>query len=380
MEEVYQIASQTAWIIPGMFLLITAIQLFYYWFFFSRVAFFKHKPPAFSYPPVSVVICARNEFTNLEENLPLILSQDYPHFEVVVVDDGSDDESNYLLQDLCKQYPLLRVVSLRPNINFFKGKKFPLSMGIKSAKHELLLLTDADCRPASDQWIKNMTRHFNGAPRVILGYGAYQHLPGFLNKLIRFDTLWVALQYLSLALAGLPYMGVGRNLSYHRQLFYKVKGFTSHYKVMSGDDDLFVNQVANAGNLSVEISPESHTISVPKKTFSSWFRQKSRHMTTGTYYKKKHQWLLGIFGISQLLFYPLLVAALLLAPSDLILLIIAAAFVVRTLCLMIIVKYVSGRLNEPKLFLYSPLLDGIMTLLNVMFSLSALLVKKNKWK
>lgn len=253
-------------------------------------------------------------------------------------------------------------------------------MGIKSAKNELLLLTDADCRPATKQWIKSIVRHYSGSPDIVLGYGAYEKTPGFLNKLIRFDTMIVALQYLGMALAGKPYMGVGRNLSYNRKLFFQAKGFTSHYKIMSGDDDIFINQVATSSNCAVEISPDSHTISIAKKDFSSWFKQKSRHMTTGSHYKKNHKVILGIFAISQILFYPLFVALLFFSYPKYLLPAALAIFIIRTMCLMIIVKYASMRLNETKLFLYSPLLDGAMTFLNLMFSFSALFVRRSKWK
>ena len=380
MEWLSGIEIEINWVFLGIFILITTIQLFYYWYFFSRVSFFRKKPAGFIYPPVSVVISAKNEYLNLQANLPHILEQDYPDFEVIVVNDGSDDESDFLLHDLCNTYSRLKVINLQPNVNFFRGKKFPLSLGIKSASHELLLLTDADCCPASPHWIRNIVQNYTGSKEVVLGYGGYRMYPGLLNKLIRFDTFWVGLQYLGMALAGKPYMGVGRNLSYNRRLFYKTKGFTSHYRVMSGDDDLFINQVANKANTAVEISPESHTLSEPKKCFQSWLAQKSRHLTTGIYYRKQHKWLLGIFGSSQLVFYPLLIGLLLWFPPGMMMMITLALLLVRTISLMIIVKYASKRLNEKKLFLYSPVLDALLTGLNMLFSFSALFVRENKWK
>jgi glycosyltransferase involved in cell wall biosynthesis len=375
-----QILQEKQLIVLVAFLLITAIQLFYFWYFFSRVAFLGKRSSVNGFPPVSVIVSARNEYHNLQKNLPFLLQQDYPQYEVVVVDDGSDDESGFLLQDMKSKYPALKVVSLRANVNFFKGKKFPLSIGIKSASYEHLLLTDADCRPAADQWIKAMAGNFSEKSKIILGYGAYEKQPGFLNKLIRYDSLIVALQYMGFALAGKPYMGVGRNLCYHRQLFYNAKGFTSHYKIMSGDDDLFINQVAAKENTVIQISHESHTVSEPEGSFRRWLQQKKRHLSTGIHYKINHKWLLGTFGISQLLFYPLFIWLLIAFPSAEILAVSAASFLLRTVCLLIIIKYASEKLNEAKLFLYSPLLDVAITFLNLIFSISALFARKNRWK
>ena len=279
------------------------VQMLYYWGVFSRLAFYRKKASDKSlYRPVSVVISAKNEFLNLQQNLPLILEQEYPDFEVVIVNDCSDDDTDYLLRDLVKRYDKLKVVNITNNVNFFTGKKFPLSMGIKSAKNEFLLLTDADCRPNSKNWIHEMQSNYTDKTSIVLGYGAYEKKKGFLNKLIRYDSLRIAIEYFSLALSGFPYMGVGRNLSYTKKLFFENKGFTSHYRIKSGDDDLFINQAATSNNTRIEISTDSHTISEPKTNLNDWIKQKKRHLTTGKYYKTKHKFILGLFALSQLLF------------------------------------------------------------------------------
>lgn len=369
-----------AWIGYVLFLLASLTQLYFYWGGFRRAAFFR--PPAktgFS-GPVSIVICARNEYHNLETNLPFVLNQDYSTFEVVVVDDGSDDESDILLQKLQTEHPHLKVVRLKENVNFFKGKKLALSVGIKSAAHDHILLTDADCRPASPHWITRMADNFGEQSEIILGYGAYGKRPGLLNLLIRYDTFFIALQYFGLALAGKPYMGVGRNLAYHRSLFYRVRGFTSHYKVMSGDDDLFVNQVATSRNAAVELHPHSHTVSVPKTSFRSWFRQKRRHMGTGRYYKAAHKRRLGIFNLSQISFYPLLVFCMVSGWESLAGIAAAALFLLRTFSVQLIQYRFSLKLNERKIFPFSLLLDLIHPFLNFIFVFSNLSGTTRSWK
>lgn len=373
--------SQLALILFYAFVIIAAIQLLFYWIVFSRLAWYKKKVSNIPAEPVSIVICAKNEYYNLKDYLPLILTQEYPNFEVVVVNDCSDDDSHYLLKDFADEYPHLKIVNLYKNVNFFSGKKFPLSIGIKSAKNDILLLTDADCKPTSNQWLKNMQQHFTGKHDIVLGYGPFETAPGFLNQLIRFDTIHVAMQYLSLALAGSPYMGVGRNLAYRKSLFYKHKGFIDHYTTHSGDDDLFINQAATGVNTTIEIAEESHLLSKPKASFQSWMLQKKRHLTTGTLYKNKHKYILGIYSASQLFFWLLFPVALLfnLFHQDL-LLITLSAFAVRQISWMILFKLSMNKLKEKNLLLISPLLELIMIVLIPFIAFTNLFSKEIKWK
>lgn len=290
----------------------TAIQVFYYTWFFSRVAFYKQKEKAQSQThPVSVIICARDEDENLARNLPGVLVQTYPSsYEVVAVNDNSVDDSKYILQELKKTFKSLNVIELTQEAKLITGKKYPLSIGIKESRHEVLLLTDADCVPASEFWIQKMQNAYDDKIEIVLGYGAYVKRPGILNKLIRFETFHTALQYLSYALAGIPYMGVGRNLSYKKGLFFRNKGFSSINHIPSGDDDLFINKVATKNNTAVIIDPEAITRSVPKRTWRDWRKQKARHYTTAKFYKPKHKFLLGLYVATQFLFYPLFAATI----------------------------------------------------------------------
>lgn len=369
------------YILLSLLVIFTFIQLFYHWYYFSRI-FWRKVPISNSIPdlPVSVIICAKNEYSNLKENLPLILEQDYPDFEVILVNDFSQDDSYFLLKSYEEKYKNFRVVHLRENVNFFEGKKLALAVGIKSAKNEHLLLTDADCKPNSSQWIREMAKNFSATTEIVLGYGGYFARPGFLNKLIRFDTITIAMQYMGLALAGKPYMGVGRNLSYKKSLFFKSGGFTSHYKVKSGDDDLFINKVAGKKNTEVAIHPDSFTFSEAKRNFATWFRQKKRHMSTGKYYKSVHKYRLGMLSLSGTLFYLATIVLFLISKQSLTLLLVGLVFFTRALSMILLYYYCGKKFNEPKLFLYSPIFDILMIILNPLFALSNLFYKKNKWK
>lgn len=360
-----------------LFVLTVVVQLSFHWYIFSKLALYKTARQRTSNQGVSVVICGKNESANLKRNLPVILEQDYPNYEVVVVNDASSDDSELILEYLSKKYDHLKIIHLRQDLNFFRGKKFPLSIGIKSAKNDIILLTDADCTPAGKNWIRTMEKNFKKSKDIVLGYGAYEKSGGLLNRLIRYDTMNIAMQYFSFALNGLAYMGVGRNLSYRKSLFYSTKGFVTHYKVSSGDDDLFINQVANKENTSIEIQPGSFTISKPANSFGKWFRQKRRHLSTGKYYKAPYKLLLGMYSGSQIAFYTLLVFVILF-PFNWI--IAASVFAFRFISQIIILKKCSYKLNEKDLLVFSPVLEVLLILINLLLFITNLVFRQNKWK
>jgi glycosyltransferase involved in cell wall biosynthesis len=335
-------------IIFWVFAAVSCIQLLYYLFFFSRLAFYKQKKKLQTQEhPVSVIICARDEDENLARNLPGALVQNYrTSHEVIVVNDNSLDDTKYILQELKKTFKELHIVELTQEAKFITGKKYPLSIGIKEANHEIVLLTDADCVPASENWMQKMQEGFSDNTEIVLGYGAYQKQPGLLNKLIRFETFHTALQYLSYALAGLPYMGVGRNLSYKRDLFFKAKGFSSMNHVPGGDDDLFINKVAKGKNTAIVIDKEAHTLSVPKTTWGKWMQQKTRHYSTAKYYEPVFKFLLGLYSFTQFLFYPLFFTVLLFFNWQWALIIFGVRFLIQAIVFYKTMK----KLNEADLW------------------------------
>lgn len=348
------------------FAAVSAIQVFYYAWFFMRIAFFKSKTKQKTqHHPVSVIVCARDEDENLARNLPGLLVQSYPStYEVVVVNDNSLDDSKYILQELRKTFRSLHVVELTQEAVHISGKKYPLSVGIRESKHEVLLLTDADCVPASEHWVEKMQAAYDEQTEIVLGYGAYHKRRGLLNKLIRFETFHTALQYLSYALAGIPYMGVGRNLSYRKNLFFKHKGFSSINHIPSGDDDLFINKTANKQNTAVVIDPDALTRSIPKTTWGAWLRQKARHYTTAKYYKPRHKFLLGLYFATQFLYYPLLAAAFILFDWKYVL----AVFGVRFLLQGFVLYRSMKKMGEGDLWPWFVLLDMWMFFYYIIFA------------
>jgi hypothetical protein len=255
------------------------------------------------------------------------------------------------------------------------GKKYPLSIGIKEAKHEVLLLTDADCVPATEYWLQKMQDGYDEGIDIVLGYGAYYARPGLLNKLIRFETFHSALQYLSYALAGKPYMGVGRNLSYKKDMFFRNKGFSSINHVASGDDDLFISMVANEFNTRVVIDKDAITFSEPQKTFKNWVNQKRRHYTTGKFYKPLHKFLLGMYSLSHFLFYPLFITSLVFYDWKISLVLFALRFSVQA---FVFFKSME-KLNEKDLFPWWWLFDIWMFFYYLIFATALWKKPRKTW-
>lgn len=377
---VYIVYTTQSWIIltASIFLLAGLIQMVYFLFIYSTAR--KKKLPLNKrlkkFPPVSVIICAKNEAHNLKTKLPLFLNQDYPDFEVVVVDHASEDETPALLEKFRKDYKNLKVTRINKDPKFSHGKKLAVTIGIKAASHEILLFSDADCEPASQNWIKYMTRHYREKDKeIVLGIGLYKKKKGWINLLIRFETAFIAMQYTSLARKNHPYMGVGRNLSYKKALFFNNRGFASHLHLESGDDDLFISEVSRFDNTVVEIHPDSFTWSEPKENFKSWIAQKSRHLTTATSYKKSTRLLLGLEYLTRIL-TP--VAFLILIVNSFFPVLIITSFSVYLLIKLIIYYLVFYQYGEKYLFLPSVFAGELIPYLYIYLHINNLISRKGR--
>ena len=361
-----------------LFQLCFIVQLYYLLSNHSRLTRYKPvdelPPPSV---PVSVIISARNEARNLTENLPYILQQNYPNYEVVVINDCSSDESDLILLDIQREFAHLKVVTITEHARYKTGKKFALTLGIKAAKHEHLLFTDADCKPATLNWITRMAAGFTGNTALVLGYSPYTRTSNFLNPFIRFETLKTAINYLSAALTGNAYMGIGRNLAYTKTLFFNAKGFASHMHVLSGDDDLFVNQNATADNTAIEIHPDTFIYTDAKTTLSGWFRQKKRHMGVGKLYKNKHRRMLSFDAVSGFLFYVLFILCLVFKFEPLLAI---GVIVFRWALQLMVYNKVFKRLDCGDLVWSLPFFDMIYYIYLNVFGLIGTFIKTTRWK
>lgn len=270
-------------------------------------------------PGVSVVVCARNEGDNLQHYLHALVGQNYPTFEVIVVNDASEDNTQLVLDHYQKLFRNLRLTFVPADAMVRSSKKLALTLAAKASSYDYLLLTDADCRPESPEWISEMMEGFrNPETEIVLGYGGYFQDARRVNRLIQYDTIFCAMQYLGMAMSRHPYMGVGRNLAYKKHTFFSHRGFAGQLGQRAGDDDLFVNKVCNARNTEVVLTPNSYTWSIPKQTFGQWRIQKYRHLSVSPSYKTSTKFRLAFEPLTRGLWYALLIAAAVLAVLGLI--------------------------------------------------------------
>jgi len=358
------------------FYITVALQLFYYLIFFSFFSW--SKPPSLKVfkKPISVIICSKNEEDNLKILIPILVKQDYSNFELVLINDGSIDNTLNVIKEFANIYPNIKIVDVKKNEQFWGNKKYALTLGIKAASFEYLLFTDADCQPNSTHWITNMVSQFNDDKQIILGYGGYKKDSTLINKLIRYETLITAIQYFGYAKIGLPYMGVGRNLAYTKSLFFKANGFINHIKIKSGDDDLFVNQMANKKNTTICFNPNSFTTSIPKTSYKDWINQKRRHISTVNYYKPFHKFLLGLFYTTQLLFWILTITLVALKIKPIIIL----SLIVFRIIIFYLILYTSAKkLQEKDLVLFGLFFEILLILIQLRIFMGNKFSKPTHW-
>lgn len=381
--------NRLSFYILACFIVMLVIQLCIHWLRFSKLAFYKNKVrPKLDdeLEPVSVVVCARDSYDQLTELIPALLSQHYPQFEVVIVNDCSEDETEEYLKDLERREPRIKCVQLRQHLNFFNGKKFPLSMGIKSASYDLMVLTDADCLPNSEEWLRSMVSRYDRDTEVVIGYPRYRAANRLTNRLIRFDSLQVGMLYLSAALAGHPSMGIGKNLSYRKQLFFRNKGFTSHYTMPAGDDDVFISQVATKKNTKVCIDAENGIVATPTSSFWSWVRQRCNKYSTIKLMRSDTRAMMALHYWSQFLFYGCFVALFFLSPAFAIAIeipyyayyfpVLVVLFLLRYLTQMIIYRGASRRLGEHGLLPGLILWDAFFAIATPLFRITGRMTKE----
>lgn len=360
------------------FIVVVCFQVSFYLFVYGRFAFSKVQKAVPKKISVSVLICAKNEADNLSRFLPSIINQDYLEFEIVLINDASSDETLEVMERFSEKHSNIKIVNVKPVETFWGNKKYPLTLGIKASKYDFLLFTDADCKPLSKNWIKEMSAHFSNKNDIVLGYGAHSKIKNsFLNKLIRFETLITAIQYFSFAKIGVPYMGVGRNLAYKKEAFFSANGFMAHMNIKSGDDDLFINQVATKNNTAICFTENSFTESVPKKNLKSWIKQKRRHVSTAKHYKKSHKIVLALSYCFNLFFW--ILATVLLVFT------FKWPFVIGILLLRLLVQYIivgfsAKKLKETDVLILLPFLEIFLVMVQLYIFINNLVAKPNHWK
>jgi poly-beta-1,6-N-acetyl-D-glucosamine synthase len=352
------------------------VLIFFNFHMFARVAFSRPASEPDRDMPVSVVICARNESHTLKQVIPMLMDQDHREFELVVVNDRSDDDTWEVLQWMKPQYPKLRIVNVQADEKFSYGKKIALGVGVRAAKYPHVLLTDADCMPTSKDWVSLMATGFRAGKQIVIGNSPYAAQNGFTKILERFDGAQKSMQYMGFAMAGLPYMGVGRNLGYCGEVFFSAKGPRRHSHLMSGDDDLLINELARATNTAVMADPRAFMVTKATPDLATWLRRKRRHYTTAVHYRFIHQVLLMLFPFARMVFWAMCIVLAIkgMWPQ------LAVGLAVKLLVLLPVNMIALHKLKAGVVTWLALPLEWLFLLLDPMLYASTLLVKPKRWK
>lgn len=359
-----------------IFVAVAVIQICYYFSFLSFALYQNSKKETTTFP-ISVLVCAKNEAENLKKLIPHLQSQKYSNFELVIINDASTDDTRSIIEKFQEKDSRIKIVNVENNEAFWGNKKYALTLGIKAAKHEHLLFTDADCLPSSEYWIQKMSQQFSDQKSIVLGYGKYESIKySFVNLLVRYETILTAIQSFSYARLGSPYMAVGRNLAYTKSDFFRVNGFIKHINVRSGDDDLFIKDAATSSNTTISIDPGSFTVSKAPKSFQEWFRQKRRHISTSSHYKAKHKFFLGLFFLSKILILVLTPIVFLITKDYLTLYIFLGYLIINSIVTGVSAK----KLKETSVLYFLPFLEIFLVLFQFAIFITNTFSKPTHWK
>ncbi len=366
------------YIIIGIYAFSWIFQVFYHLFFMLKTATWKTPARTNGSKPLSVIICAKNEAQNLEQFIPYVCTQDYPNYEVIVVNDGSSDETEMTLAQLKSKYSNLYYTSIHSSKQFYSGKKLALTIGIKAANNEYLIFTDADCKPTSDQWLKEISSQFSSEKQIIVGHGRFSKKKTLFNLFLRYETFWNAVQYMGFALRGQAFMAVGRNMAYTKSLFLEKDVFKPYLNMASGDDDLFMRACANKHNTTVQLNYNSQTESIPPNNMNEWINRKSRHLTTSPKYKFSIKLSLITEVLTRQIFWLLTLCSLffpIFTPVTI------SLFVVRLVIMQVILGKAAKKMGENRLYLAALVFDLIIPIvIGYVWIINIFSAKKKKWK
>ena len=365
-------------IIFCVFVVVVVLQLVYYLGIFGKFAFAKPQTVTPKRLPVSIMVCAKNDAEKVKTLIPLLIAQNYPDFELVLIDNASSDDTLDIFEAFEKQYKNIRLVKVENNEAFWGNKKYALTLGIKAARKEYLLFIDAHCYPASADWLTNMASQFTMSKTIVIGYSAYEKVKGsFLNKIIRYDALVMATQRFAWAKAGNPYSGDGRNLAYKKEEFFSRNGYINHMNVRVGEDALFINDAATKKNTAICFTPDSFTYSNARTTFKEWATDKNKALYTASFFKPFDKLQLKTYIFLQAAFFILAIALAVLQFNWMFL---VPVIVVRYIAGWITMAQSATRLNEKDTAYWFPVMEIILIFTQLYVYTANLFSKKAHWK
>jgi cellulose synthase/poly-beta-1,6-N-acetylglucosamine synthase-like glycosyltransferase len=364
------------WVLSITLFLFFLIQILYSLILFRKPqAYEKRREANIVYdeelPAISIIITSKNNSFELEKNLPYFLNQNYPKYEVIVVNSGSTDDTDLVLKAAELKYPQLYHTFIPSGADEINEKKLAITLGAKAAKYDFILFSESYCRPTSNNWVREFGKEFIKGKEILLGYSrvVFTSKVGFRNY-ICYDNLIQHLKFLSLTIAGKPFMGIGRNMAYKKELFFKNKGLSSVLGIDNGEDDLYINKISNKSNTGVVLSKDSITETDSVDSFSTWRSIKSKYLYTKQFYKGPAKYILGFETFTKYSYYIILLLSITasLYFSNFILLGFSIfLFILRIITLLLVINKNSAHFDSRKYNFNLLFFDVIQPIINSRF-------------
>ncbi|MBQ0016991.1 MAG: glycosyltransferase [Bacteroidales bacterium] len=361
---------------------VTLIYLFvYYGVTFMRVSRKQRQQESSSkyhnlQPEVSIVVVASSQANLLREHLVQLLEQTYPTFEVVVVDYQSHDDTPFVLKVLSAQYPNLKCVRMSEDINLFQSRLYPLSIGIRSAKYDTIVLVEPACVPSDKNWLTALMGGYRSDDdKIVLGYTHLNVRKGLLGCLEKYDNLVYHCSFLSAASLNVPYTGCGWNLSYRRSFFFDRGAFIQFYDEADEADDLFVNHNANKHNTNYVITNKSMMQVSAPETFKEWHLLRRHRIATRKLYSSWRSTYISLTPLMTILFYA---ACVMMFVNNLTIpwVIPVALLLIKFLWQIVCVAQVSKSFSLGNIHWAAPLLELYFIIANIILPLTPIKTKR----
>lgn len=303
-----------------LLVVLFVVEVIYLFAIYNRVSQYARRAAtarvvyASDLPSVSVVVYAHaEEAENLPNLLPALLAQDYPCYEVIVVNDAVSFEMQNAIALYECEYSNVYQTSVPETVYNVSRKKLGITLGVKAAKNDVIVLIESNCKPQGNSWLMSMARNFVPGIDVVLGYTRMVDNSGKKQSGFQaFNRALFAIRYLAYAIIGKPYMGVGSNMAYRKEVFFANKGFSATLNLHYGDDDLLINEIAHGRNTRVEIAPESIVESRHDNVKEAWDESRMKYGFTSKYLRTSSRRVFAIEMLVDILFALTFVASVVL--------------------------------------------------------------------
>lgn len=347
------------------------IHLIYQLFYIFRFNKIKKQTSDNKLQAISIVICSKNNAEDLKENLPYFLEQDYPNYEVIVVNDGCVDDTDIVIKALQNKYDHLRTTRIPLDERFSHNKKLAQTIGIKGAKNENIIFSNPNCKPASKLWLQNLAKNWDKS--VHIGYSNFENQKKFGTNLLKNDILKRWTKAICFSSTGKTYYGNGNNMGYLKEDFFANKGFAKHSQFEAGYDHLMAYRLSKKSGSSTYISPESKVFLPTRNPFEIWANEQKYYYQSRKYISKKIKFLLDLDSTSHFFLYLSMVFCLIFTNLYLI---TALVFLTCIFIAGIRFKIISSNLKEENLFLSSYICGMIIPLWKVSYYFKSLIQRK----